>query len=230
LTEAFCRHLGYQIPVESALRPLRLLDFARRVIPAAWRIALSRRLPRKTRERLLVDQFRNGTDWRKTTAFALPSFYTGFLRVNLRGREPQGVVEPGAGYEALLDRLEADLRQLIDPVTNQPAVRQVARTVELFGGGSPVSLPDLFFEWTPTSYLKRRVIHPRAVLTQENLDFSRGTHHTHHGFVAAAGPSIQQGALGAIQVLDLSPTFLFLLGEPVPQRMTGQVIKALVHG
>lgn len=230
LIEAFCRQLGYQVPAESSSLSFSPLTWARHMIPEAWRVALSSYLPRETRERLLAEQFRCGTHWLKTTAFAIPSLYTSFLRVNLRGREPEGIVEPGRQYEELLDKLEADLKQLADPQTGRPAVNQIARAVELFGGGPPVSLPDLFVEWTPTQYIKRRVVHPKAVLVQEDLDYSRGSHHTHHGFIAAAGPFIkEQGALHDIDVLDLAPTFLSLMGESVPQYMSGQIIESVVQ-
>jgi predicted AlkP superfamily phosphohydrolase/phosphomutase len=228
LTEDFCRQLGYQVAAAPAPLSPDPLILARRVLPEAWRSALGRRLPRKTREGLLSDGFRSSTNWRETRAFAIPSFYTGFLRVNLRGREPEGTVEPGAEYEHLLDQLEADLAQLVDPVTGAPAVKQVARTVDLFGGDPPLTLPDLFVEWTPTPYLKRRVEHPKAVLTQENLDFTRGSHHTHHGFLAAAGPGIRRGGrIADLPALDLAPTFFSLLDHPVPGSLTGQVARAI---
>lgn len=230
LLEAFCRQLGYQVPVESSSHRLGPLAWARGVMPESWRLAASTRLPRRIRERLLAEQFREGTNWLETTAFPITSLYTGFLRVNLRGREPQGIVEPGAEYHALLDRLEDDLRRLIDPQANQPAVKKIDRTVELFGSGPPFSLPDLFVEWSPTPYIKRRVVHPKAVLVQENLDYTRGSHHTHQGFVAAAGSRIQeQGRLGDIEVLDLAPTFLFLADEPAPQIMSGKRIESMIR-
>jgi hypothetical protein len=74
------------------LNPLAL---AQRPAPKAWRVAFSQLLTYQIQERLLADQFRHGTNWHKTTAFAIPSLYTSYVRVNLRGREPQGIVEPG---------------------------------------------------------------------------------------------------------------------------------------
>lgn len=227
LIEALCRELGYQVPAKSSSVSFHAL--ARRALPEALRTALSRRLSRPARERLLADGFRTGTDWQKTTAFPIPSLYTSFLRVNLRGREPQGIVEPGRQYEYVLDRLEADLKQLVDPQTHRPAVKRIARTVDLFGGGPPSSLPDLFVEWTPTTYIKRRVVHPKAVLSQEHLDYSRGSHHTYHGFLAAAGPSIgNRGCLGDIDILDLAPSFLHLMNENIPPEMSGKVSEKIV--
>lgn len=98
LARAFCRELGYQTPASTGGPSLNPLHLARRILPEAWRVRLSRRLPRETRERLLASQFRSSADWGKTVAFAIPSLYTSLFRVNLRGREPQGVVSSHDEY------------------------------------------------------------------------------------------------------------------------------------
>lgn len=228
LIEAFCRQLGYQAPSEPTLRSLSPLALARWAMPQPWRTTLSHLLPEERRERLLADQFSSTTNWERTTAFAIPSLNTSFVWVNLRGREPAGVVEPGAEYGALLDRLEADLKRLVDPHTGDPAVEQVTRTVEAFGGAPPVSLPDLFVEWNAHAHFMQRIVHPRAELVQLKQRYHRGSYHSFSGFVAAAGPSIQgRGAVGSMSLLDLCPTFLSLMGEPVPPTMSGKVIGSI---
>ncbi len=224
LIEAFFRQLGYQqSPVRSGASS-RPIELARRMVPEAWRIALSRHFPREMRERLLADQFRSSTNWRETTAFAIPAYYTSFVRVNLRGREPEGTVHPGAEYEALLHRIEADLQELIDPQTNEPAVARIARTMDLFGGKHHTSLPDLFVHWKPGRFMPR-VVHPRAELVQRKLEFMRVSDHSDHGFIAAAGPSIgARGAVGEVLLLNLAPTFLSLMGHAVPNNLLGKCL------
>ena len=143
-TSSFLRELGFQSPGAPGTSSLRPLDLARRILPERMRVTTSRRLPRETRERLLADQFRSGSDWSRTRAFAIPSPYTSLVRLNLRGREPEGIVEPGGDAEAVLDELERELGRLTDPVTGEPAVRRVARTRELFGADASDALPDLF--------------------------------------------------------------------------------------
>jgi predicted AlkP superfamily phosphohydrolase/phosphomutase len=124
LTEEFCRKLGYHVARPPAPGSFRLLDLARRFVPQSIRLRISRRLPAGMQENLLASQLLGGTDWSQTRAFAIPSLYTGFIRVNLRGREPQGIVSSGQEYRRLLDDLENDLRQLQDPVDGQSAVRR----------------------------------------------------------------------------------------------------------
>lgn len=225
ISEQFFRKLGYQAKPPPAGLSLRPMALARRVLPESLRVALSRNLSRRKREQLLAQQFRSGTDWAHTTAFAMPSAYTTFVRVNLRGREPQGVVGRNGEYDALLNVIENDFRQLIDPETGNPAVERIAKTVELFGGGPPAVLPDLFVDWVPGKFT-RRVIHPRATLEQGRPEFYRRSDHGSHGFFAATGPDIEPaGHLSDIDVLDVAPTLLGLLGQPMPRAMRGKPLR-----
>ncbi len=230
LVQAFFQQLGYQKPPlpnpKVFFSPRQVF---RQLLPERWRVGLSRYFPRETRERLLADQFRRGIDWSRTKAFAIPASYTSYIRVNLRGREPEGIVESGAEYDKLLEQIEADLKQLVDIETREPAVTGVYKTVQLFNCEPPWSLPDMFVEWKPGRFMKQ-VLHPRAVLTQEKPDFYRQSDHSTNGFIAAAGPSIQGcGALEDIELLDLAPTFLSLLGQPVPSRLSGSIMKEMIQ-
>lgn len=156
------------------------------------------------------------------------SYYLGFLRVNLRGREPQGIVDPGSAYRKLLERVEADLKHLIDPESGRPAVRYVARTVDHYNIEPHESLPDIFFDWAPAPYPKRRVEHPDTVLEQKDLFFTRDTRHDLRGFFAAAGPGITGSRrIPNLSVLDVAPTCLRLMGRPVPESMQGAVASEL---
>lgn len=220
LAEAFCRQLGYQVlspEIPGARNPLALV---RQIVPPHWRAQISRLLPLRMQEWLQVDQFRSNTDWGKTTAFTLPSLNTSFLRVNLRGREPQGIVEPGREYENLLNQIETDLQQLVDVCTGESAVEKVTRTVADFRCEPPVVLPDLFIEWKASSRFMERVVHPKGELVQTTPYYNRSSYHTFSGFVSAAGPSIRaSGDLGEVSLLDFAQTFLSLMGEPLPVKL-----------
>ncbi len=214
LIEAFCRQLGYQVPSHHRAGCLNPLSVLRRTIRPEVRARLSRFLPRRVQMELETHRFRTQTNWANTKAFSIPALYTSFVRVNLRGREPQGIIEPGADYDRLLDQIEADLRQLIDVRSGQPAVDTVIRTAEAFGCGPPAVLPDLSVEWKSTAYFMDRVRHPKAELFQTRPHYDRSSYHSFNGFVAAAGPSIgARGDVGDVSPLDFAPVFLSLLGE-----------------
>lgn len=228
LIDTFCRELGYQASPTGSGRAT-LMSVVRQLVPHKLRYALSRWLPQKTQLRLMNEKFQSGTDWGRTTAFAIPSFFTSFLRVNLKGREPRGIVEPGIEYERLLDRLEADLGQLTHPRTGQPVVEDVIRTGAVFGAASTAVLPDLFVIWRPHLEYMDRIVHPNGELVAFPPEIFRGSDHSRSGFVALAGPSVQARPIGDVSLLDLAPTFLILMGESVPREMTGKPLPILAH-
>jgi predicted AlkP superfamily phosphohydrolase/phosphomutase len=220
LSDAFCRALGYHA-APAAGRPGARPPLSR-LLPQGLRACIARKLPASFHERRLARAFESGAAWERTTAFAVPSLYTSFLRVNLRGREPQGAVEPGAEYDALLDRVEEDLSRLVDPATGESPLLLVTRAA------SPSrALPDVFVEWRPSREFVERLDHPRAALVQERPRYDRDSYHSHRGFVAAAGPRVAaRGDAGVVSLLDLAPTFLARLGLPAPPEMPGRPIAA----
>jgi len=232
LSESFCRQLGYQIARDRNAAPWSrsLLGWARRLLPLSVRRGIGRLLPGAS-ERVLQSDLRDATDWSRTTAFAIPSLYTSFVFVNLAGRQLQGIVQPGKEYYDVLDRIEADLRQLIDPHDGRPAIGRIARTATLFGGGPHPSLPDLFVEWQPVPWFRQRILHPRAELVQAQPDHCPSNQEKLAGFFLGTGPAFRaRGDLGEISLLDLAPTFLTLLGAPIPDCMTGRPLTRLFGG
>lgn len=234
LIQSFLDELGYRVPrgparVAGESRRLDPVAIARRIVPQRMREAISRRLLAGAQEKLLSSALRDGTDWERTVAFAVPSLYTSFVRVNLEGREPRGAVASGREYNDVLTRIEADLFQLVDPETNAAAVRAVSRAVDLFGGDPPERLPDLFVEWEPQPRLVTAVEHPRARITQSMPPYCPSGQEKLSGFFAAAGPGIGgRGALGEVDLLDLAPTFLALLGLSPTQEMSGRPNDAIL--
>ena len=213
LMESFCRRLGYQTMRE----PSTPLGKALASVPAAVADRVGYVLERLNPDRR--DRIGDWVDWSRTAAFAVPAHYTGYVRVNLAGREPMGVVRPGSEYETLLDRLEADFLQLKDPETGSPAIDHVTRTARVFGDGIPTRLPDLMVDWRSSSRMARRIVHPDAVLERKTVGNPRGNYHSATGLVAAAGPSIERrGYAGDFSPLDFAPLFLALMGEPTGPR------------
>jgi predicted AlkP superfamily phosphohydrolase/phosphomutase len=202
LMQAFCHRLGYQVA-----DPRGLIAAGRDSLGAHWnRVAarLGRGGVGHGRDRLA------GTNWDRTTVFAIPGLYTGFLRVNLRGREPRGIVEP-ADYRTLLDRVEADLRRVVDVATGEPAVERITRTINAFGGGIPERLPDIFVEWRLA--LSPRARHPRATLQARRLGVPRTNLHSRTGIAFVAGPSVQaRGDAGELSPTDLASLFRSFAG------------------
>jgi predicted AlkP superfamily phosphohydrolase/phosphomutase len=225
LMESFCRQLGYQAtpqPTTSDAPQRRsLTSVLRGLVPERARNLVSRFLPFDVQARLLSEKFAASTDWSRTTAYAPPGYYTGCVRVNLRGREPMGTVAPGPEYDALLARLEADFHALRDAETGEPVVARTVRTREAFSGEVHPALPDLVVFWHAHDRPLTRVTHPRAELSQTPHAFHRGSHHITEGLLVAAGGAVRPaGRASDVNPLALAPTLLALLDVPAPATMT----------
>ena len=203
LMRAFCHHLGYQVSRRRASRS--------RALSAAWHRVAARLGARAQGD---LQNELESTDWGRTTVFAIPGLYTGFLRVNLRGREPRGIVDR-RDYTATLDRVEADLRQVVEGGTGAPAVERITRSADAFGGGIPDQLPDLIVEWRLAS--SPHVRHPRGTLQGRGFGVPRANLHSRAGLLFGAGPTIRaRGDAGELSPTDLAPLFLCLAGDLPP--------------
>jgi predicted AlkP superfamily phosphohydrolase/phosphomutase len=87
-----------------------------------------------------------GVDWSRTRAFAHPAENQGYIRLNLRGRERDGIVDP-ADADALMDELAAGIASFHE-LDGSPAVKSVEKVRDLFGTGDRAhQLPDLIVKW-----------------------------------------------------------------------------------
>ncbi len=161
--------------------------------------------------------------WPRMKAFALPSFSEGYIRINLRGRERDGIVEAN-DYERVCDEIEALLRQTRDARAGQPMVAEIMRPRRSPLDCDP-NLPDadLLVRWTG-----------RPVDTVDTpfgrigpMPFNRTGGHVERGFLLAIGPGVPAGTrMGTAHALDLPPTILALVGAPIPAYMEGRPLWA----
>jgi predicted AlkP superfamily phosphohydrolase/phosphomutase len=86
-------------------------------------------------------QFWENVDWSKTRAYAMG---LGELYINVKGRESQGIVEPGPEYDALKKELKEKLVAMVDPATGEHPVRRAMTREELYRKFDPNMIPDLF--------------------------------------------------------------------------------------
>jgi hypothetical protein len=236
LLDAVLERLGLGAPPEAPGFPGRD-SYANRGVPGVvW--GLRRLLPRNFRQTLrswLPGPL--GALWNLThpvpnlwkpgmRAWAVPSNnMTGAVRINLKGREPFGAVEPGPEYESLCDELVARLLELEDPETGERAVQWVRRTRDLYSGPRLETLPDLFVEWqhhAPINALRS----PAIGTVSGSLAAERTGDHWAQGLLIGRSPHFGRGEIGEIRTQDLAPTLLDLLGVPVPAGYEGRSVAA----
>ena len=194
----------------------------RDMLPKDLRQRIARMLPTALRDKLAQRVDTADIDWSRTRAYLLPTDLEGYVRVNLRGREPQGIVEPGAEYERVLAELTADLLALRDAQTGRPIVRDVIRATSAFPGPRGAYLPDLIVRWDPSAPITAATSPQIGTIASPSPDARPGTHRG-PGFVLAEGPGIAPGStLHEGHILDFAPTLLARLGVAVPAQMRGR--------
>ena len=109
--------LGYTskgaVPANGPPPSPSLMGRVAQLVPAGVKKRISDNLPLKVRNRLsLLSQAADSTGLR-TRALALPTDLEGCIRINLKGREPQGIVERGGQYEDLCREIRARLEELV---------------------------------------------------------------------------------------------------------------------
>ncbi len=140
----------------------------------------------------------------------------GSVRLNLRGREPEGALAPDE-VDATLARIEQRLRA-------HEWVVETWRASEFLPGPQRAALPDLLFE----------TVQDVQVFAERGAPLSGSYPHplADHdllGIFAAAGPSIRaQAGVERARLVDIAPTALHLLHQPVPREMEGRPLAEIL--
>jgi predicted AlkP superfamily phosphohydrolase/phosphomutase len=153
-------------------------------------------------------------DWPHTQAFAQRP---GHIYVNVKGRDPQGIVEPGADYEAVCNRVLAALCDYTDPETGLKPValalkRRDARTIGLYGEG----VGDIIYTVHPEFGHE----HGHQLTTAE---YGIGSL---EGMFVMKGPGVKRGVAleRTVWLVDIVPTICHLAELPVPPSTEGAII------
>jgi predicted AlkP superfamily phosphohydrolase/phosphomutase len=182
-----------------------------------------------------------GLDLTKSRCFPLDNGLTvGGIRVNLAGREPNGVTRPGAEMDALCDYLTRELQKITYLDTGKPAIKGVKRTAELYQGDRLDHLPDILVEWNDEKPLATAGVGnakgERVRLCSERIGTVEGVNtycrtgdHRPEGLFIAIGPGIERGYLkDTVSIMDFAPTFARLLGVPL-RHADGRPIAEIVE-
>jgi len=196
-----------------------------------FKLRLARLFPR-LRERIEIHISYGEIDWPATKAYTdarRPNIW-----INLRGRQPQGIVEPCEEYERVRDYIIERLMAARDTRTGLPLAEAVLRREEAYHGRHVPKAPDLVIQWMEKAHLDRADLgeETSGVLGEERKRtiFFRGPvtisgGHAKYGVIFMRGPGVKQGVeITGAKVTDVAPTVLYLMGESIPEDMDGRVL------
>lgn len=208
-----------------------VLRVGRQHAPQGIKDGLKRRLPGLANTLKSPDTY-HAVDWSRTVAYS--DEHRSNVWLNLRGREPQGTVEPGEEYEALRDAIIERLAGLQDPETGVPVVERAYRREELYPGPNQETTPDIHMVLSQNPlYVSRSSGSARGPGCVVNLSAKQlsaewliSGRHRPNGILVMKGQGIKKNiALEGTSILDLAPTILALMDCPVPESMDGRVIQ-----
>jgi predicted AlkP superfamily phosphohydrolase/phosphomutase len=139
------------------------------------------------------------------------------IRLNVVGREPDGVVDPDR-YESVRADLMTKLRSVETP-DGDPVFEAVLPREEVFYGPELDDAVDIVT--IPSGF-----DHLASARVGENMFAPphEPWNHKRHGFVAIGGPGAPATDLTDAHLLDVAPTVLASLGVPLSDRMDGSVL------
>ena len=170
-----------------------------------------------------------GNNWKHSKVFPLPSDFTGALRINLAGREPEGIVHEGKEYDDICLEIENNFLQLVNPNTGKKAVKEVIKVRDLYSGKYINDLPDIIIKWEGKDPINSLYSPRIGTVTGELPDKRTGAHQT-YGFIIANGTNIKSlKELEERNIMDIAPTILHFFNIPVPDDMDGKVLEDMIE-
>ena len=140
-----------------------------------------------------------------------------YIYVNVKGRDPQGIVEPGEEYEAVRDQIIEAFYDYTEPETNGRPFslvlrREDARVLGLYGP----RIGDIVYS------LNTQYGHEHG----QGLSTARLGRGSLEAVILLAGPGIKRGVKleGVIGIQDVVPTLCYMADIPFPQGCEGAII------
>jgi predicted AlkP superfamily phosphohydrolase/phosphomutase len=162
----------------------------------------------------------DSVDWSRTVAYSMG--HVGQVYLNRIGREPHGIV-PDAEYDTRLREVIDALADLRDEC-GRPIVTKIIPGREAYHGDYAGLGPDLHLVLDDYAMIACPLFATDGRVMTRQIRGDSGCHRR-EGIFIARGPAIRRGVdLPEASILDLAPTILHLLGEPVPRVMDGRAL------
>lgn len=173
-------------------------------------------------------QFFESIDWGATLAYSTDD--CGSIFINLKGREPQGIVEDGLQLQELKEKIKKELLLLKDPENGKNMIKEVIFKEDIYTGECLDKVPDILLIWeygysgvTERARIKRGLTSAKGNFwVQHNWS----GFHTMNGIFILSGPSTKpQAIIKDISLKDVFPTILYSMGLSIPNGLDGRIIK-----
>lgn len=160
-------------------------------------------------------------DWEKTKAFSFG--YMGRIYIHEKGKYSKGIVNSGAEYENLCEEIIEKLKTLVNPYDQAPIVGDIFHKKDIYSGEQIDYAPDIIFNSSHFEYM----CYGDFGDSWMNSPLDRQADHDMDGIYIIKGTGIRKNISIDAQVIDITPTLLYLQGLPILKEMDGRVLLEL---
>lgn len=147
------------------------------------------------------------SDRRRRRAFMLPAAdEVGSIRINLVGREPDGLIPPGRDFERFCANLEEKLMKLRIIDTDEPAVDSVIRVADFCTGPYVDHLPDLIVCWNRQRPIPGVQSPDIGTLRMPESNSRRGIHTNPGLLLLRTDGNVRGRVANDVHLMDIAPT------------------------
>lgn len=166
--------------------------------------------------------------WPDSKAMVIDTAVNGHLFINVKGRQPDGIVEPGTEYDELLKELRERFTNAINPHTGELIFSKVGTPAEVYG-----------FSEADTTMFGDLVLVPQSGIELVLSDSKSGEYiemtgndsligaHCYEGIYLFSGRNIKNSIGEKTHIVNIAPTIYAALGAELPKYMDGNVLETL---
>ncbi len=167
-------------------------------------------------------------NWADSKAMVIDTAVNGHLFINVKGRQPDGIVESGTEYDELLNELRERFANAVNPHTGEFIFSKV---------GTPAEIYD--FDDVDTTMFGDLVLVPQSGIELTLSDSRDGEYiemarndsligaHFYEGIYIFSGRNIKCSTGNKTHIVNIAPTVYAALGAKLPMYMDGKVLKTL---
>ena len=162
-------------------------------------------------------------DWSRSKAYSFGR-HLGSIYLNVKGREPEGIVEPGREYEQVREEIMRLARGFVHPCTGEPLIGEILKKEDIYHGPYLDRAPDLILRPRDERNIFFGLADFGSNVTVDTVYRYSGMHRD-YGLLIMTGKGVKKGAaIEGAGIEDLAPTILYAMECPVPQDMDGRVL------